>query len=451
MRHLVHFKSSPVNYLMVVIFLLTACTKEESIPTISELSKSYSESGKVALDWIDLAVSITPEVPGYTPPIAARTFGYLGLGLYESVALGIDGHPTFQGKLNGLSSSSLPLIYEGGEVNWSLVVNESMHYLFGKFYKNIPVRVHERIEQLYQDTKLSLTASLDEAIVTKSIQFGAMMGKAIYNYSVTDQQESAYLNNYPAGYSTPTGQGLWAPTSNQIKRPLLPYWGDVRCFISHESVMEMPTPPSYSTSPQSQFFANALDVRNRVRNLDVVTETLVKFWNDDQNYSITTAGHMMAILTDILRAESKDLAFCCKAYAKLGMSMHDATVAAWRVKYRYNILRPETYIRENIDKDFLPLIDPQATPEYSSSSTALGMAAAEVLSDLFGYQYAFTDRTHEHRKDIDGNPRSYRSFHQMAEEIGNSCLYGGIHYRFSLEAGQQQGSAIGQNIVKLKI
>lgn len=451
MRHLVHFKSSLVNYLMVAIFFLAACTKEESVPNISELSKSTAESGKVAQDWMELAVSITPEVPGFTPPIAARVFAYLGLGLYESVAQGIDGHPSFQGKLSGLAANSLPVIYEGGEVNWSLVTNECMHYLFGKFFKNVPVRIHDRIEQMYQETKTTLSASLDEAVVSKSQLYGAMMGKAIFNYSVTDGQETAYLNNYPANYSVPTGQGLWAPTSNQIKRPLLPYWGDVRCFISHESVMEMPTPPTFSTSPQSQFFANALDVRNRVRNLDASTEAMVKYWNDDQNYSITTAGHMMTLLTDLLRSETRDLAFTAKAYATLGMSMHDATVAAWRVKYRYNILRPETYIRENIDAQFLPLIDPQATPEYSSSSTALGMAAAEVLGDIFGYQYAFTDKTHEYRKDLDGSPRSYRSFHQMAEEIGNSCLYGGIHYRFSLEAGQQQGSAIGRNYVALKI
>ncbi|MBK8954692.1 MAG: vanadium-dependent haloperoxidase [Saprospiraceae bacterium] len=452
MRQLVHFKASQVNSLMaLVIFLLTACTKEERATFSDDVNKSTVENGSIAIDWMRLAVSITPEIPGYTPPIAARAFGYLGLGLYESVAQGIDGYPSFQGKLNGLSSQSLPAIHEGGEVSWHLVVNESMHYLFGKFYRNVSPATRERIEAFYNEQKNVYSTGVQQDIIEKSLMYGAMMGKAIYNYSVTDGQDQAYLNNYPIEYSVPQGQGLWAPTSNHIKRPLLPYWGDVRCFMQHASAMEMPTPPNFSTDPGSQFYANALDVRNRVRNLDVNSETMVKFWNDDQNQSLTTAGHMMSILSDILSQESRDLAFTAKAFAKLGLSLHDATVAAWKVKYKYNILRPETYIKENIDRDFLPLVDPQATPEYSSSSSALGMASAEVLSEIFGFNYAFTDRTHENRKDIDGTPRSFKSFQQMADEIASSCLYGGIHYRFSLEAGQEQGAVIGKNINKIKI
>lgn len=44
-----------------------------------------------------------------------------------------------------------------------------------------------------------------------------MMGKAIHDYSMTDGQDEAYLNNYPTSYSAPKGQGLWSPTSSQIK------------------------------------------------------------------------------------------------------------------------------------------------------------------------------------------------------------------------------------------
>ncbi|MBK9107003.1 MAG: vanadium-dependent haloperoxidase [Saprospiraceae bacterium] len=451
MRQLVHFKASLVNCLLAAVVFLTACTKEERTTFSEEVNKSTVENGSIAIEWMRLAARITPEIPGYTPPIAARAFGYLGLGLYESVAQGIDGYPSFQGKLNGLSSQSLPVIHEGGQVSWALVINESMHYLFGKFYRNVTPETHAHIESFYNDNKLTLSAGLSTDVIEKSLMYGAMMGKAIYNYSMTDGQDEAYLNNYPLAYSVPQGQGLWAPTSNHIKRPLLPYWGEVRCFLQHEHVMDMPTPPAFSTAPGSQFYANALDVRNRVRNLDRNSETMVKFWNDDQNQSITTAGHMVNILSDILSNESRDLAFTAKAYAKLCISLHDATVAAWKVKYKYNILRPETYIRENIDGDFLPLVDPQATPEYSSSSSAVGMASSEVMSEIFGYNYAFTDRTHENRKDIDGTPRSFKSFQQMADEIASSCLYGGIHYRFSLEAGQEQGSIIGRNVNKLKI
>ena len=447
MRQLVHFMASPVNYVVMAILLLAACNKDER--TISEFSKANAESSKVATDWMALSLELTKETPGYTSPIASRAFAYFGIAIYETVILGIDGQTSLQGQIAGLPSQSLPKIYEGGEVNWSLAVNECMNHLFVNFYRNAPPAGLKEIKDLYNLHKASVPDQMDPAIIKKSTQFGLMMGKAIYDYSITDGQEEAFLNNYPTSYSAPQGQGLWAPTSSQLKKPLLPYWGEVRTFIPLSDDMDPTIPPAYSTSSNSVFYAAALDVRNRVRNLDDPIVTLVKYWNDDQDRSISVSGHIMSILIDILAKEQKDLAFAAKAFVKLGIGLHDATVASWKVKYKYNMQRPESYIKENIDRDFISLINTQATPEYSASPSAVGMTGSEVLNQLFGYNYAFTDRTHQYRKDIDGTPRSFQSFQHMADEINNSNLYGGIHYRFSLEAGQLQGTQIGKNVNRL--
>ena len=77
-------------------------------------------------------------------------------------------------------------------------------------------------------------------------------------------------------------------------------------------------------------------------------------------------------------------------------------------------------------------------------------ATARVLSDLFGYKYAFTDRTHEKRTDINGAPRSFASFNDMAAEAAISRLYGGIHYREAIEKGVAQGIEVGEEVGKLK-
>ena len=450
MRHLVQFKASPVNYcLMVALLLMTACTKDESSVVISELSKTKLENGKIANDWMALSLQLTSETPGYTAPIASRVYAYLGLAIYETVQLGMDRQPSLQGKLNGLSNNSLPIIAEGGEVSWSLAVNDCMYALFNHFYRNTAPAGLRKIQDLYQTNDIELSKTVNPDIARKSRLFGQMMGKAIYEYSLTDGQDLAYLNNYPVNYTPPQGQGLWAPTSNQIKKPLLPYWGEVRSFVKESEEIDLNTPPTYSKSTSSVFYAYALDVRNRVKNLDANTVSMVKYWNDDQDNAISVSGHMMAILVSILNKENKDLAFTAKAYVMLGIGLHDATVAAWKVKYKYNMLRPETYIRENIDADFESLISSQATPEYSASPSAVAMTSSEILNELFGYNYAFTDRTHEFRKDINGAPRAYKSFQQMADEINMSSLYGGIHYRFSLEAGQKQGTYIGKTINSL--
>jgi len=64
---------------------------------------------------------------------------------------------------------------------------------------------------------------------------------------------------------------------------------------------------------------------------------------------------------------------------------------------------------------------------------------------LFGSDYHFTDHTYDY---LGMSPRSFTSFNAMVQEIGDSRLYAGIHYRLSCERGAEQGRKIGQNINK---
>jgi len=48
-------------------------------------------SAQVATDWFSLALQLTQQTPGFSPPVAARAFAYLGLALYESTVPGMPG------------------------------------------------------------------------------------------------------------------------------------------------------------------------------------------------------------------------------------------------------------------------------------------------------------------------------------------------------------------------
>jgi hypothetical protein len=93
---------------------------------------------------------------------------------------------------------------------------------------------------------------------------------------------------------------------------------------------------------------------------------------------------------------------------------------------------------------------PPPFPEYPSGHSVQSGAAFEVLADLFGRSYAFTDRTHDDRGFA---PRSFDSFSQAAEEAALSRLYGGIHYRSAIDNGVLQGICIGQaaNVLPLRV
>ena len=66
------------------------------------------------------------------------------------------------------------------------------------------------------------------------------------------------------------------------------------------------------------------------------------------------------------------------------IAVSDAFIACWRTKFRYNLLRPVTYIQRVIDPAWMPLLTTPPFPEYTSGHSVQSMAAAEVLTDLFG-------------------------------------------------------------------
>jgi hypothetical protein len=100
-----------------------------------------------------------------------------------------------------------------------------------------------------------------------------------------------------------------------------------------------------------------------------------------------------------------------------------------------------------MDADWMPIVDTPPFPEYPSGHSVPIGAAAVVFSGLFGDDYRFTDHTHER---LGMAPRTFASFTEMAEEAAISRLYGGIHYRFAIELGLEQGHCIGERVNALQ-
>jgi membrane-associated phospholipid phosphatase len=124
----------------------------------------------------------------------------------------------------------------------------------------------------------------------------------------------------------------------------------------------------------------------------------------------------------------------------MGVAQADAFIACWATKFRFNLLRPVTYIKRHIDPKWEPLLITPPFPEYPSGHSTQSGAASVVLTSIFGEDFAFDDATHVD----DGLPvRSFPSFKAAAEEAALSRLYGGIHYRFGNEMGLEQGRCVG--------
>ena len=126
--------------------------------------------------------------------------------------------------------------------------------------------------------------------------------------------------------------------------------------------------------------------------------------------------------------------------ARLGIAVADAFIGCWDDKYKYDLVRPVTYIKRVIDKTWEPLLITPPFPEYPSGHSTQSGAADVVLTKFFGDNFAFEDRTHVREKFA---PRKFASFRAAAEDAGISRLYGGIHFRAAIERGLEQGRCIG--------
>ena len=72
------------------------------------------------------------------------------------------------------------------------------------------------------------------------------------------------------------------------------------------------------------------------------------------------------------------------------------------------------------------------------------------MTHILGDNFAFEDSTGQR----DGKkPRSFKSFWDAANEAAISRLYGGIHYRGSIEQGKVQGRKVATytNALKTKV
>jgi hypothetical protein len=264
----------------------------------------------------------------------------------------------------------------------------------------------------------------------------------VFEWSLTDGGHEGYLNNFPS-YTPPSGPGLWIPTPPGFQPALQPSWGSNRPFAPSSARACDPAPPlPYSEDPSSSFFAEAFECYRVVNELSPEQEAIARFWSDDPIRTATPPGHSISILTQAIRARRSRLDVAAEAYAKVGMAVSDAFISCWGTKYRYNLLRPVTFIQRAIEAAWLPLLNTPPFPEYTSGHSVQSAATAEVMTDLFG-SFAFTDHTHD---ELGLPSRTFGSFFEAAEEAALSRLYGGIHFQAAIKEGLEQGRCVGRAI-----
>lgn len=437
-------KFSAVLFSLFLLFSSCSSDNDTDIEVTKQIAPDEFNS-EVIVSWFNLIKTLTTETPGYTPPVAARAFGYTGVALYESVQVGMYNKTSLSGKLNGFNLETT--FIDAQEYHWTTVANTTLASMTKSFYANASLENYARIIALETSFNKQFLGNNNSEVINRSIVFAKNLSDEILLWSSTDGGFGAQFNNFPSEYQPLDGVQYWKPTAPNQKA-LQPYWGNNRPFITADMENTFPVdPPIYSNDVNSIYYQRAHEVYEVVNNITPAQTIIAEFWSDDPETSATPPGHSIAVLNQLIYENNMSLFASAEAFAKLAVGINDSFISCWKIKYTTNYPRPLTVINNQIDANWKTILETPPFPEYTSGHSVQSGALAKILTSLFGENYNFTDHTHENRTDIDGTPRRYTSFYEMAEEAAISRLYGGIHFQEAIDLGLEQGYQIGENVI----
>jgi hypothetical protein len=434
---------------LFVLALITACSSEPTEVSgpasgglfitgpASEPAGTETYDAEVPIAWFRLSFDLTQD-EGLFPPPAARAYAYAGVTLWEAVAPGVDGGLSLAGRLNGLTGVPSPR----HELHWPTVANTALAGIMQRFYTTAASR--RAIRELEHAFDEEFRGEIPGALFGRSVAHGQQVAMAIWQWSRGD----GYDEFNDCAYTPPVGPGLWSPTPPGFQAdPSQPCWGRLRPFLlSGPEVCAAGPHPAYSEDPESEFYEQAFEVYETVNNLSDEQRTIALFWADLAGESPTPAGHSLSITTQTLEQLDAPLDLAAEALARVGIGESDAFISCWASKYHYNLLRPVTYINAVIDPTWESVLETPPFPAYTSGHSNDVGASSTIMTALFGDGFAITDHTNDERGFA---PRFFGSFFEAADESAISRLYGGIHYRFDIVQGVEQGRCVGRAVNEL--
>ena len=397
---------------------------------------------RAAIDgWYRLVLELVRHTPTYSPPVASRAFGYLGVTVWEATVAAHPGLRTLAGQLNDLTQ--VP-VAASTRPDHGVILNAALAAAVPVLFANTGPTGQRAMAAMADRLAARVVEGVDPGTVTASRSQGQAIANHVLAWAATDGGAEVTNMGFPASWPAPDAPSDWVPTSvvRQQQTPLLPSWGENRPLaVPAGDACSLPPPPAYATAPDSAFYAEAMAVHTATANLTPDQLAIARFWSDDPMLSPTPPGHWITIARIVLDDQDADAIRRADTLARVGIGLADALIACWQAKFAFDLLRPITYIRAQIDSSFTPILITPPFPEYPSGHSTLSGAAAEVLTALFGPDLAFVDTTHED----DGLPaRSFANFREAAAEAGISRLYGGIHFPAAIDLGLDQGRCVAK-------
>ena len=310
---------------------------------------------------------------------------------------------------------------------------------------------HGILERLYPLQKpihdAALATSLAKMPDGAERAHGVRLGQEVAERYFALRKEDGATGQAPYQFST--GAGIYQATLPMNANPVLAHWRGVKPFIIPSARhFAWQGPPAPGSEAFARDFNEVKRIGGRTSALRTPEQTAV---------AIHWAGSEVPPFNAIARAAAAgkglSLVDTARLLALVNMAMADSLIAGFEAKYTVNSWRPVTAIRNAglaanaavaADPAWEPLLVTPPHPEYLSAHCLGAGAAVAVLQHVFEGDRLATSFVYPPL----GVLLKWQSFSQVAKEVEDARVWGGIHVRTAVEHGTQVGRQVGEYAVR---
>ena len=284
--------------------------------------------------------------------------------------------------------------------------------------------------------------------VRRGTEIGAQIAKEMLAWR---QNDGWVVSAFPP-YAEPPLPGRWQPTPLAHAAATFTHLQHAAPMALLSATQVLPSPPPSLTSPRYTADFNEVKLFGRSDSTTRTEEqtTIARLWSGVG----TTTGFFPVwnnVARDVVLARNLSLVEAARVFVFVNVSIHDALQTTQASKFVYGVWRPVTAIQQadtdlnsdtDADSSWLPLITTPPYPWYAGNLATIGASAARALQLACGTNDVPVTVTWSLPGGV--GTRHFDGFWQAAEEEAMARIYGGVHYRFDQEAGQEVGVSVAE-------
>jgi len=402
--------AAAIATVLITFSLFAACSADKSGPTALNTTLNAARSGVPFTEglaspaWQQTARDLVTQA-AFSPINAAHAYPLLGVAQYLALqeaeaAVGADEQAS-NSSGNGLGAGGRARLEtdRGAVAGASVVV---LSYLF-------PAKV-QMLEDMVT-AQANAGPGQPHPAFAAAEAIGRAVGATIVARAIGDGF-SITLNPAP-----PVGPAFW--TTNAVGLPVAggQFPGITPWFLTSGSQFRSDPPPTFG----SPTFNTALAEIRQISDTRTALQTqIAAFWALNAG-TPTASGFWLSVPTDSgwVAAHNMSEREVTHMYALTSAAMMDATIGCWDAKLFYWLIRPW---KADLAITTTAAVGRPNHPSYPSGHSCVSSSGAAVLSTFF--------------------PEKSAQLDAMVIQAGLSRMYGGIHYRFDIDAGQILGHSV---------